>query len=342
VEDSQENKCFISLNKKNYRQGRHEEIIDPIGKERIGRTDLYVTRLGLGCSGLARSETVEQSVETFQTAINQGINYIDTAPLYGQGKSEARLGKALQTFDREKLVISTKVGRLLRPTDDYEVAPEYSPIKDYSREAVLGSWESSLERLRVESVDILFIHDPEDHYDQAISEGYPALAELRDEGNIKAIGAGMNQWEMELRFAQEGDFDCFLLAGRYTLLEQGAIIEFLPYCEEKQISVIIGGPYNSGILAQPDGRYNYQARTPEISAKVARLQEVCDEHSVPMKAAALQFVLAHPAVASVIPGTRSPIHQEDNFQMMNHPIPREFWEELREKDLLHPDAPVPR
>jgi D-threo-aldose 1-dehydrogenase len=206
----------------------------------------------------------------------------------------------------------------------------------------VASWESSLERLGVDSVDILFIHDADDHYGQAIGEGYPALAELRDDGKIKAIGAGMNQWEMELRLAQEGDFDCFLLAGRYTLLEQEAITEFLPYCEENHISVMIGGPYNSGVLAKPEGRYNYKDVPPEVSAKVARLQEVCTEHDVPMRAAALQFVMAHPAVASVIPGTRSPGHQEDNFRMMSHPIPGEFWEGLREKDLIHPDAPVPR
>jgi len=316
--------------------------MDPLGKARVGRTDLHVTRLGLGCSGLSKSETAEQAVDTFQIAMNQGINYIDTAPLYGLGRSESRIGRALQSFDREKLVISTKVGRLLRPTDDYEVSPEYSPIYDYSRDAVVGSWESSLERLSVDSVDILFIHDSDYHYDQAIGEGYPALAELRDDGNIKALGVGMNQWEMELRFAQEGDFDCFLLAGRYTLLEQGAITDFLPYCEENQISVIIGGPYNSGVLAKPDGRYNYRAVPPEISTKVARLQEVCDEYNVPMRAAALQFVLAHPVVISVIPGTKSPMHQKDNLYMINHHIHRDFWENLREKDLIHPDAPVPQ
>jgi D-threo-aldose 1-dehydrogenase len=316
--------------------------MDPLETARVGRTDLRVTRLGLGCSGLARSETVEEAIQTFQTAMNQGINYIDTAPLYGRGRSETRLGKALQDFDREDIVISTKVGRLLQPTDNYEEGPEYSPIHDYSRKAVASSWASSLERLGVDSVDILFIHDPDNHYDQAIGEGYPALAELRDDGKIKAIGAGMNQWEMELRFAQEGEFDCFLLAGRYTLLEQGAITDFFPYCEENDISVVIGGPYNSGVLAKPDGKYNYRAAPPEVSAKVARLKEVCTEYRVPMRAAALQFVMAHPAVASVIPGTKSPKHQEDNFRMMSHPIPGEFWEGLREKDLLHPDAPIPR
>jgi D-threo-aldose 1-dehydrogenase len=316
--------------------------MDPHEIARVGKTDLGVTRLGLGCSGLARADTVEEAIETFKTAMDQGITYIDTAPLYGRGKSEARLGKALQGFDRDKIVISTKVGRLLQPTDDYETGPEYNPVHDYSRGAIVRSWESSLERLGVDSVDILFMHDADNHYDQAIGEGYPALAEMRDDGKIKAIGAGMNQWEMELRFAQEGDFDCFLLAGRYTLLEQEAITEFLPFCEENNISIMVGGPYNSGVLAKPDGRYNYREAPPEVKAKVARLQEVCTEHSVPMRAAALQFVMAHPAVTSVIPGTRSPRHQKDNLRMFSHPIPPEFWEDLREKDLLHPDAPVPK
>ncbi|MDP6048766.1 MAG: aldo/keto reductase [Candidatus Bathyarchaeota archaeon] len=316
--------------------------MDPLEKTRIGKTDLQVTLLGLGCSGLARADTTREAIETFRTAMEQGVRYIDTAPLYGQGRSEARLGEALKDFDREKIVISTKVGRLLRSTDNYEKSHGYTPVHNYTRGAIVDSLESSLGRLGVDSVDILYIHDADNHWDQAIGEGYPALAEMRDDGKIKAIGAGMNQWEMELRFAQEGEFDCFLLAGRYTLLEQKAITEFLPYCEENHISVVIGGPYNSGVLAKPDGRYNYKEVPPEVSAKVARLQEVCIKHGVPMRAAALQFVMAHPAVASVIPGTKSPRHQEDNFRMMSHPIPGEFWEGLREKELIHPDAPVPQ
>jgi D-threo-aldose 1-dehydrogenase len=314
--------------------------INPLEKVRVGNTDLWITRLGLGCSGLARSDTVEQAIDTFQTAVSQGINYIDTAPLYGRGKSESRLGKAFQVSEHKNIIISTKVGRILRFTKDYENISEYSPIHDYSRGAVLRSWKSSLKRLGVESVDILFIHDPDNHYDQALNECYPTLAELRDDGEIKAIGAGMNQWEMELNFAQNGDFDCFLLAGRYTLLEQGAITEFLPYCSDNKISVMIGGPYNSGILAKPNGRYNYRTAPQNVITKVRCLQEVCDMHNVPMRAAALQFVLAHPAVSSVIPGTKSPTHQEDNFRMINYPIPKEFWEDLLEKNLIHQDSPI--
>ncbi|MDP6459126.1 MAG: aldo/keto reductase, partial [Candidatus Bathyarchaeota archaeon] len=184
--------------------------MDPLEKTRIGKTDLQVTLLGLGCSGLARADTTREAIETFRTAMEQGVRYIDTAPLYGQGRSEARLGEALKDFDREKIVISTKVGRLLRSTDNYEKSHGYTPVHNYTRGAIVDSLESSLDRLGVDSVDILYIHDADNHWDQAIGEGYPALAEMRDDGKIKAIGAGMNQWEMELKFAQEGEFDCFL------------------------------------------------------------------------------------------------------------------------------------
>jgi D-threo-aldose 1-dehydrogenase len=305
-------------------------------KRQIGSTDLYVTCLGLGCSGLAYSETVTQALKTFQTATKQGINYFDTAPRYGRGESELRLGKALSNYSGEKLTISTKVGWLLQPFLGERI------WADFSRSAVLKSLNSSLQRLGVDAVDILFIHDPDNHYNKAIDSAYPALAELRDDGIVKAIGAGMNQWEMELRFAEEGDFDCFLLAGRYTLLEQGALDEFLPFCLDNKISIIIGGPYNSGVLADPKaGKYNYIKAPSEIVAKSLRLKEVCDKYAVPLKAVALQFVLAHPAVSSVIPGTRSPIHQNENFKMMNINIPKALWDELREEDLIDSNAPVP-
>jgi D-threo-aldose 1-dehydrogenase len=315
--------------------------MEALKKSRIGRTELEVTALGLGCSGLARSDSDEQALTTFKTAIEQGINYIDTAPLYGRGKSEKRLGIALSKYGRKNLVISTKIGRILKPvTNDPE--SEVEALYDYSGKAIRESLKSSLDRLDVDSVDILYIHDPDNHYEQAISEAYPALAELRDDGIIKAIGAGMNQWEMELRFAQDGDFNCFLLAGRYTLLEQGALSEFLPYCKKNNISVIIGGPYNSGVLANPSkGRYNYGKSPSEIISRTLQIKDVCDKYDVPLKAAALQFVLAHPAVASVIPGTKSPEHQKDNYRMIAYPIPSALWGELKEENLIHADSPTP-
>jgi len=315
--------------------------MDPLIKRRIGKTNLYVTCLGLGGSGLARSDSDEQAISTCRTAFHQGINFLDTAPLYGRGLSEIRLGYALKGQRRENFVISTKVGRVVK-SDYGNLSIEVG--YDYSRKGIFESHERSLRRLGVPDVDLLFIHDPDNHYEQAIKEAYPAIAELRSNGSVKAIGAGMNQWEMELRFAEEGNFDCFLLAGRYTFLEQTALKEFLPYCLEHKISVVIGGPYNSGILAsnkESEGRYNYREAPKEILERARRLKSVCEEYNVPMKAASLQFVLAHPAVASVIPGTKSPEHQEDNFNMMKYPIPHEFWDILKDKSLIDAEAPTP-
>jgi D-threo-aldose 1-dehydrogenase len=284
---------------------------------------------------------MDQALATFKTAIQQGINYVDTAPLYGRGKSEERLGAAFLKHGHNNLVISTKVGRILQRKNNDPKA-EVEALYDYSSKAVRNSLESSLDRLGIESVDILFIHDPDDHYKQAINEAYPTLAELKDDGVIKAIGAGMNQWEMELRFAREGDFDCFLLAGRYTLLEQEALSEFLSYCAKKSISVIIGGPYNSGVLANPEkGRYNYREAPSQIITKTLEIKDVCDKYNIPLKAAALQFVVAHPAIASVIPGTKSPEHQKENYQMMSYPIPNALWSELKEENLIKMEAPTP-
>ena len=187
----------------------------------------------------------------------------------------------------------------------------------------MRSIESSLERLGVSSFDILFIHDPDDHYQEAISETYPTLANLRDSGRVRAIGAGMNQWEMELRFAQEGDFDCFLLAGRYTLLDQGALDAFYPYCQENRISVIAGAPFNNGILAsdlRQGAIYDSWVAPAPILEKARRIAR-CSRHGVPLKAAALQFILAHPIIASVIPGARTPMEMEENAGMIRRPIP---------------------
>ena len=198
---------------------------------------------------------------------------------------------------------------------------------DFSRDGVLRSVDESLERLGFDRMDILLIHDPDNHYDEALAGACKALEELRSQGMVKAIGAGMNQWQMEARFAREASMDCFLLAGRYTLLEHGALDEFLPLCVEKNISVIVGGPYNSGILASDlsDGvLYNYRAATPELLDQARRCNSVCQRHGVPLKAAALQFVLAHPAVAAAIPGASTAAEADDNFRMVEFPIPTGF------------------
>ena len=188
----------------------------------------------------------------------------------------------------------------------------------------LRSFQSSLDRLGLDRVDILYIHDPDDHYDRAVADTVPVLLELKAQGRVKAIGAGMNQWQMELAFARQGHFDCFLLAGRYTLLDQTALPEFLPYCVEHGISVVAGGPYNSGILAvgpREGATFNYRAASAEMMDKARRVAAVCERHRVPLRAAALQFILAHPAIASVIPGARSVAEVEENVALVEHPIP---------------------
>ena len=215
---------------------------------------------------------------------------------------------------------------------------------DFSHDGVLRSIEESLERLGLDRLDIALIHDPDDHWEQAIGEAYPALAELRSQGVLGAIGAGMNQWEMPARFAREGDFDCFLLAGRYTLLDHSGLEDLLPLCETKQISVILGGPYNSGVLASdlgPDTTYFYQRTPPEVLETARQIKAVCDSHAVPLKAAALQFGLAHPAVAATIPGPRTPGEVEENVAMAGFEIPAALWSDLKSEGLIPAEAPTP-
>jgi len=260
--------------------------------------------------------------------------------MYGVGHSERRYGQALQGIPRDRYVLSTKVGRVLRSDPDGKVTWAF----DFSREGARASFESSLERLGIERVDIVFVHDPDEHYQAALSGAFPVLQELRAAGRIRAIGAGMNQWQMELAFAREGFNDCFLLAGRYTLLDQTALPEFLPYCVEHHISVVAGGPYNSGILAvgpRSGATFNYRPAPPEMMDKAARIAAVCERHQVPLKAAALQFILAHPAIASVIPGARSVAEVEENAQLVGLPIPGELWAELKKAGLIAADAPTP-
>ena len=235
---------------------------DPTELSAIG--PCRVTRLGLGGAHFGqRSVPAAAAGALIRAGVHHGIRYFDTAPLYGTGESERRLRAPLAARQRDSFVLSTKVGRLL---DDSSRGWHF----DFSADAVQRSIESSLERLGLDSVDIVYIHDPDDHWEQAIGEAYPALARLREQGVVKAIGAGMNQWEMELRFAQEGNFDCFLLAGRYTLLEQESLAEFLPHCEAHGIRVVVGGPYNSGILAAAPGaaaNYNYRPAPPEMAPR---------------------------------------------------------------------------
>jgi len=315
---------------------------------RVGRTELQVTRLGLGTAPLGDMYTripEPQAEATIQAALDNGIAFFDTAPLYGRGLSERRLGAVLPGVPRDRYVLSTKVGRTLR----WEGPPTGAPpdpigvVFDYSRDAILRGLEGSLRRLGVDRVDIVLIHDPDDHYREALDSAFPALAELRSQGVIKAIGAGMNQWQMEADFARHADPDCFLLAGRYSLLEQGAL-KFLSLCQAKGIGVFLGGVFNSGILArgtQPGAKYNYADAPPEIVARARRLEEICARHGVPLKAAALQFAAAHPAVTALILGAESPEEVVENLHMRQLPIPPALWEELKAEGLLEESAPVP-
>ena len=326
----------------------------------IGRTGLKVNRLGLGgapLAGLYHSVPDEQAARVVSAYLGHGPGFFDTAPLYGSGISETRLGAALSNRDRgrnaparESFVLATKVGRLLvpDPARDQDVwsddLPPVGPVFDYSYDGTLRSLEESLARLGLDRVDILHIHDPDNHYDEAMKGSYRALVRLREEGVIRAVGVGMNQAKMLARFAVEGDFDCFLCAGRYTLVDHTALKRLLPLCEERNISIIIGGPYNSGILAQGavDGaKFDYRKAPLHIVEKVRRIEAACRRHGTPLKAAALQFPLAHPAVAAVIPGARSPEEVDENVRMFEVEIPADFWSELREEGLIPDAAPTP-
>lgn len=326
-------------------------ILHATDKVEIGRTGLYVSRLGLGgvaLSGAApatdphRTTLETEAIALIHRSLALGLNYLDTAPMYGVGYSERRYGQALHGLACDSYVLSTKVGRMLPPIEpgSAQLTWEF----DFSRQGVLRSFEASLERLGLDRVDILYIHDPDNHYLQALTQAFPVLMELRAQGRVTAIGVGMNQWEMELQFAKEGNFDCFLLAGRYTLLDQTALPEFLPYCVEKHIGVVAGGPYNSGILAvgpREGATFNYRAASAEMMEKARRINAVCARHQVPLKAAALQFILAHPAIVSVIPGARSVAEVEDNVRMVEYPIPSALWVALKQEGLIAEAAPTP-
>jgi len=271
-----------------------------------------------------------------EAAWDAGIRYFDTAPLYGFGLSEQRLGAVLRTKPRDQFVISTKVGRLLREDAPPEVGqawkgtPPVNPVFDFSYDATMRSVDESLERLQLDRVDVLLIHDPDQHFEEAMAGAYRALDRLRADGTVRAIGAGMNQAEMLAWFAREANFDCFLLAGRYTLLDRSGTQELLPLCLERGISVIAGGVFNSGILAEAGSNlhYNYEQAPPDVISRAQRIKETCKRHGVDVKAAALQFPLRHAAVVSVLMGCRSVAEVEENVRLLDAPIPDELWREL--------------
>ena len=295
---------------------------------------LELGRLGLGTAplaGLYRSVEEEEAVAVVERAWQLGVRYFDTAPLYGSGLAEQRLGAALRDLPREALVVSTKVGRVLRPGEpdaDWAGAPPLAPVFDFSFDAALRSLETSIERLGLDRVDIALVHDPDDHYEEALAGAFRALARLRDEGVVGAIGVGMNQCALLCRFAREADPDCFLVAGRYTLLDRSAAEELLPLCEERKIAVIAGGVFNSGVLVDGD-TYDYAPAPPAVFEDVARLRERCARHGVPLAAAAVQFPLRHPGVACVLVGCRSTAEIEEDVRLLARELPDGLWEELR-------------
>ncbi len=327
--------------------------MNPFEMAEIGKTGLRVTRLGLGTSplGLLDLVTDRQATAITRGAFSLGIRYVDTAPAYGLGRAELRLRRSLEKVPRDSYVVSTKVGWSLKGTENIDFRrippkdfPELTRYHDFSRDAILRCFERSLQSLGLEKVDILYFHDvPDEHYQQAIKEGYPTLAELRSQGMVKAIGAGLGNLRLLVQFIKEGDFDCFLLHQKYTLLDQSALSEFLPLCLERGISIIIGGPYDGGLIfGLPHYVPIVESAPRETKERVRRLRAVCDKYRVPVSAAALQLVSAHPAVVSVIPGPRSVQEVKDNIRMMQHPTPSQFWDELRQERLIPNEAPTPK
>src|SRR4029077_1951613 len=300
--------------------------LNPRERVQVGSTAVTVTRFGLGTAplaGLFEAVGEAQGIAVIDRAWDAGIRFFDTAPLYGHGLAETRLGKALKHKPRDEFTLATKVGRLLRaavppePGQAFRGTPPVNPTFDFSYDGVMRSFEESLERLGLDRVDIVHIHDPDDHFDEAINGAYRALDRLHADGVIGAVSAGMIQAEMLTRFAREGDFDCFLLAGRYTLLDQIALKELLPECIKRGISIIAGGVYNSGILAdpKPGAHYNYQTAPTELLERARRIRDVCARHGVPLKAAATQFPLGHPAVTCVVVGCRNAAQLDDSLEM---------------------------
>ena len=321
-------------------------------KATLGRTALPITRLSFGTAPLGNLfEAVPDAAAeaALEVAWNSGIRFYDTAPLYGHGLAEARLGAFLHGKPRDSYTLATKVGRLLRadaapePGQSFVDVPPVNPVFDFSYDATLQSVEESLQRLGLDRVDVLHIHDPDDHYEDALKGAYRALDRLRGEGVIGAIGAGMNQWQMLSRFAREADFDCFLLAGRYTLLDQSAFDELLPLAEERGIAIIAAGVFNSGVLAdpRPNAHFDYQQAPPQLIEKAHRIAAVCARHDVPLKTAAVQFPRAHPAVPTVLIGSRSATQVEQNVIGFESPIPPQLWAELKAEGLLAAEVPPP-
>ena len=315
-----------------------------------------MSELSLGCAQLGnlyREVTDADAQATVDAAWELGVRYFDTAPHYGLGLSERRVGAALCSRPRNDYVLSTKVGRLLEPRSEiegeddegYAVAATHRRVFDFTRDGIRRSLAESLERLGLDRVDVVYLHDPDQHVDDVLRTGFPALAELRAEGVVEAIGAGMNDATKLAQVVGETDMDVVMLAGRYTLLEQGSLDDLLPLCEERSVSVVAAGVFNSGLLARPDpglnAKYNYDVAPPRLVERARAIAEICTSHGTTLPAAAIAFPLAHPAVVSVCVGSRSARQVERNVALLAEPISADLWSELKATGLVREDAPVP-
>ena len=332
--------------------------------DRLGKGALQFTELGFGTApvgGLYRPVSGDEAHATMTRAWDAGVRYFDTAPLYGLGQSETRLNRALA--GRSGFIVSSKVGRLLRPSRAGEVrdgigkwfdVPNRKEIFDYSYDGVMRSVEFSLERTGLDRIDLIYAHDldifthgsaeaMQARLDEFMASGYKALVALRDQGVIRGFGAGINEWQPAQWLVERGDFDIFLLAGRYTLLEQEALDSFLPLCLARGVGIVIGGPYNSGVLAtgaRPGAFYNYNPAPDWVLAKVAKIEAVCAAHKVRLVDAAFQFPLLHPAVVSIIPGGQGVAEVDANVRAASATIPPALWDELKAQGLMRQDAPT--
>ena len=347
-----------------------------IEKRKIGKTNIELSELGFGCAplgGWPLAVSDNDANIALETAWSKGIRYFDTAPLYGSGMSETRLGKFLQNQKRDEFVISTKVGRLIVDTEKSKAAEKFigSPLNkdsefNYSYDATLQSFEDSLSRLGLDKIDILYLHDPDnhpDHFEESKKGAVKALIKLREEGVLRAIGCGMNQNEMLIEFAKEGCFDVFLLAGRYTLIDQTSLDQLIPICEDNEISLVLGGVFNSGILIEPnqDSYFDYckldkdwvknvsdsLVRIPKSYEtanywldKAYKLKSACDKFQLPLKQAAIQFPYKNKIVSSCLLGMTSQNQVEENINLYNKKIDNKFWEYLKENELISSKTPI--
>jgi D-threo-aldose 1-dehydrogenase len=321
----------------------------------IGRGGLKAPILSFGSApigNLFKEVSEHDATEAVKAAWETGVRYFDTAPHYGLGLAERRMGAALKEYPRSEYLISTKVGRLLEPTDAFPgendladgflVPKNFVRNYDYSGDAVKRSIEASLKRIGTDYIDIVFVHDPDEYYEQALNGAFPALSKLRDEGVIKSFGSGMNQSEMLTEFVRHTDLDVIMLAGRYTLLEQDSLDNLLPLAKEKNVSIVAAGVFNSGLMSKnrvaPDATYNYAPAPADLIAKVNTIAQICESHGVTLPAAAAHFPLGHESVANICLGARNREQVERNAELFEVEIPNGLWEELRDSGFVRPES----